>query len=91
MITASEIAREINRFDPKIDVLIANYLKPIFIAKNTHNITISLQELNQNYGAYGADIVSPAKFINEMSRRGFCVSYKDDLSVFTISIPPQEE
>ncbi|MDX1532602.1 MAG: hypothetical protein R3230_00135 [Nitrosopumilaceae archaeon] len=86
MITASEIAKEINRFDPKIDALIANYLKPIFVAKNAHNITVSLQELNQHYGA---DFLLPATFINEMSRRGFCVSYKDDLSGFTISIPPQ--
>lgn len=88
MITAKDVSKLLDEYDPKIDEVIERIVVPKFLEQHTRSIKIDAESLNLEFNNY-------VYIISQFKKRGFRVEVLANLpcgvSWYEISLPPADE
>lgn len=92
MITAKDVSKMLNEYDSRIDLVLEQYIIPLFLSRHTRKITTTHDKLTKELGSN----YTVNRIISELEKRGFIVRYEcDDRPCgscwFEISLPPDVE
>lgn len=90
MITASDIRKLLESYDSRVDEIIEDEIKPLFLNECSCEVKIKEDDVNRIHR------MTKAHFINQMRKRGFGIEHSSTQKPFsepfyTIALPPRDE